>query len=67
MEARLASSELNALPRKKKTYLGSLLATASLALGVGQGGGLLSGLSRGLSLRKKISVLFTYCCIFFEL
>jgi hypothetical protein len=50
-----------------KGVLGSLLAIASLALGVGQGGGLLSGLSRGLSLRKKISVLFTYCCIFFEL
>lgn len=44
---------------RKKTYLGSLLASASLALGVGQSGGLLSGLSRRLSLRKKISVLFT--------
>lgn len=45
--------------KERKTYLGSLLASASLALGVGQSGGLLSGLSRRLSLRKKISVLFT--------
>jgi hypothetical protein len=49
----LVSSELNALLKgKEKTNLGSLLASASLALGVGQSGGLLSGLRR-LSLRKE--------------
>ena len=49
----LVSSKLNALLKgKEKTNLGSLLASASLALGVGQSGGLLSGLGR-LSLRKE--------------
>jgi hypothetical protein len=37
---------------KEKTNLGGLLASTSLALGVGHGGGLLSGFGR-LSLRKE--------------
>jgi hypothetical protein len=38
---------------KEETNLGGLLASTSLALGVGHGGGLLSGLSGRLSLRKE--------------
>jgi len=49
----LVSSRLNALPgERRKTNLGGLLASASLTLGVGHSGGLLSGLGR-LSLRKE--------------
>jgi hypothetical protein len=38
---------------KEETNLGGLLASASLTLGVGHSGGLLSGLSGRLSLRKE--------------
>lgn len=48
----LVSSRLNELPGERKTNLGGLLASASLTLGVGHSGGLLSGLGR-LSLRKE--------------
>jgi hypothetical protein len=49
--------------KEEVTNLGGLLVGASLALGVGHGGGLLSGLGR-LSLRKRRSAIW---CIFFEL
>lgn len=51
---RLANSLhfLECLQRRKETNLSGLLARASLTLGVGHGGGLLSGLGR-LSLRKE--------------
>jgi hypothetical protein len=45
-----------ALPGKEATNLSGLLGRASLALGVGHGGGLLSGLGR-LSLRKRRSAI----------
>jgi hypothetical protein len=51
---------------KKETNLSGLLGRASLALGVGHGGGLLSGLGR-LSLRKEDQRMSTTGCIFFEL
>jgi hypothetical protein len=47
--------------------LGALLARTSLALRVGEGGGLLSGLGGRLSLRKEDQQTIHQCCIFFEL